>query len=470
MIKIINIDEIMKKKFFFIFLISFFSSSLLTFYINLNFNLLDENYGSLDYIGPALILNNTSSINDFFYSLSSRMPTYPLLISFLFKIFGNNNYLSILLFQCFLHSITTVILLKTVQLFTKKFFLISFCLIAFNPNMFWHTSIILPETLFIFFISIGLYFFICIFKKKFLLKNVFLSSVFFGFAYITKPSAIYIPYILFLFILFFTYFKQKILLPKCIMLSLIPLVISFFLASPIYYFNYLNTNKITYSYQKGGHLLQYVYPCLSKKWGCGSRDKEALKKAIKLQEEAFKNNKDLNNKETKLNKLKKSTIESKIQKEIFYKLLKEDIEKEKILTSIIGYSSKFMLHTSIIFPLQKHGISYEEFSYISYGKENFSLKKYHFFWLLPQFFLIFLRFIQFFSLKGILTYDRKNMWPIIFLICINLYFIIVSFGVGNFRYRMPIEPALSIMTILGILKIKKEFKSFFITNNKKKLL
>ena len=123
MIKIINIDEIMKKKFFFIFLISFFLSSLLTFYINLNFNLLDENYGSLDYIRPALILNNTSSINDFFYSLSSRMPAYPLLISFLFKIFGNNNYLSILLFQCFLHGITTVILLKTVQLFTKKFFL-----------------------------------------------------------------------------------------------------------------------------------------------------------------------------------------------------------------------------------------------------------------------------------------------------------------------------------------------------------
>ena len=75
-----------------------------------------------------------------------------------------------------------------------------------------------------------------------------------------------------------------------------------------------------------------------------------------------------------------------------------------------------------------------------------------------------------FSLKGILTYDRKNMWPIIFLISINLYFIIISFGVGNFRYRMPIEPALSIMTILGILKIKKEFKRFFISNNKKKLL
>ena len=101
-----------------------------------------------------------------------------------------------------------------------------------------------------------------------------------------------------------------------------------------------------------------------------------------------------------------------------------------------------MLHTSIISPLKKHGISYEEFSYISYGKENFSLKKYHVFWLLSQFFLIFLRFIQLCSLKGMLTYDRKNMWPIIFLICINLYFIIISFGVGNFRYRIPIEPVL----------------------------
>ena len=139
-------------------------------------------------------------------------------------------------------------------------------------------------------------------------------------------------------------------------------------------------------------------------------------------------------------------------------MLKEDIYKKKILTSIIGYSAKLIFHTSVIAPLQKHGVSYEEFSYISYGKENFSLTRYHFFWLLSQFLLIFLRFIQLFSLKGILTFDKKNLWPLIFLVCINLYFIFVSFGIGNFRYRMPMEPSLTIMTILGIMKIKKKVK------------
>ena len=46
------------------------------------------------------------------------------------------------------------------------------------------------------------------------------------------------------------------------------------------------------------------------KWGCGERNKIALKKALNLQEEAFEKNKDLIEIESSGNKHKKSIIES----------------------------------------------------------------------------------------------------------------------------------------------------------------
>ena len=223
--KIINLEKIKKKKFFFVFLISFTLSSLLTLYLNINFNILDKNYESLDYIRPALTLNNEASFIEFFNSLSARLPTYPLLISFLFKIFGENNYLSILLFQCFIHGITTVVLLKTVELFTKKFFLISFFLIALNPNIFWQTGIILPETLMVFFIALGIYFMLVFLIKKNLIKYLIFSSFFFGLSYITKPSAIFLPTSISLFVFLIFFFRNKSNFLRSLIFSTIPLII-----------------------------------------------------------------------------------------------------------------------------------------------------------------------------------------------------------------------------------------------------
>ena len=458
--KIINLEKIKKKKFFFVFLIRFTLSSLLTLYLNINFNILDKNYESLDYIRPALTLNNEASFIEFFNSLSARLPTYPLLISFLFKIFGENNYLSILLFQCFIHGITTVVLLKTVELFTKKFFLISFFLIALNPNIFWQTGIILPETLMVFFIALGIYFMLVFLIKKNLIKYLIFSSFFFGLSYITKPSAIFLPTSISLFVFLIFFFRNKSNFLRSLIFSTIPLIIIYLLASPIYYYNYLNTNKLNLTYQKGGHLLQYVYPCLSNKWGCGERNKIALKKALNLQEEAFEKNKDLIEIESSGNKHKKSIIESDIQTELFIKLLNEDIEKEQIITSVTGSYIKTLFHTSVISILQKHGVKYSEFSYKSYSKTDFKIKAYHVIWFIFQISLFFLRFFQLYSIFHISFYNKKNIWVIIFLTLVSLSFLVTTIGIGNFRYRIPMEPFLFIITILGLKNFKKKIKNY----------
>ena len=54
------------------------------------------------------------------------------------------------------------------------------------------------------------------------------------------------------------------------------------MASPIYIFHYQQTGVVIMSYQKGGHLLFVVYPCLSQKWGCGVGNSVAAEKVNKI--------------------------------------------------------------------------------------------------------------------------------------------------------------------------------------------
>ena len=137
--------------------------------------------------------------------------------------------------------------------------------------------------------------------------------------------------------------------------------------------------KIILTYEKGDHLLYWIYPCIVKKWGCGARDQNALQKAKNLSEVEIKKHlgTDYQYKypylfEFKNNKLKyikslpfdesyfeNKALKSKINKEIFFNLLKE-VDKTQILTSYIGSASKMLFHTSIIGIFEQHDISYKE--------------------------------------------------------------------------------------------------------------
>ena len=65
-------------------------------------------------------------------------------------------------------------------------------------------------------------------------------------------------------------------------------------------------------------------------------------------------------------------------------IIKIDIEKEQIITSVTGSYIKTLFHTSVISILQKHGVKYSEFSYKSYSKTDFKIKAYHVIWFIFQ--------------------------------------------------------------------------------------
>ena len=434
--------------FFLGFFVSFFFINYKILFLNL---VLDTNFESLDYIRPAKIFLDTNSLSLFFESLTARGPSYPLLISFLFKLFGENAFISILFFQSILYGLLVLCFIKIKNLFFKDYFYLSLTIIIFNLNILLASAVILPDFLLLFFLTNGIYFYLKFFKKKRKL-NLIIGNIFFGLAFITKPVGILLPFFLFLALIMFFIFQKKINIYNKILLSLSPLLIIYLIASPLYIYHYKESGVLAFSFQKGGHLLQGVYPCLSQKLGCGQKNKIAIEKAKeiskKIKSDFFKNKYGTIKSDFDKENLVDTLQISKIHEKEAYKLIKE-IKTTQIIQSTFFAYMKLVFHTSLISFIDFYNINYEEYKI----PDNFN--KITFIWLIGQIVLTISRFFQIYGTVCYLKSNKKDISSIIFLLLICIAFLIPTLSIGNYRYRLPLEIILSLLTILGVKKFIK---------------
>tara|TARA_B100000029_G_scaffold252290_1_gene249228 strand:+ start:2946 stop:4271 length:1326 start_codon:yes stop_codon:yes gene_type:complete len=423
-----------------IFFIGFLISLIATFYQHIRFDILNLNFETSAYVNIDI-------------SNSSRLPMYPYFTLFIFKIFGSDNYLAISIIQSLINGVTIFTLFAIKNFFTKKFFWTSLFLLGFNINFFWSSTIILPDNLYVFFLTIGMFFFLKFIYKKQLLFYIFIGSIFLFFASLTKPVGLLLPFFLSFFLLFFLLFRKEKSFSRIIICIFIPIFFCNVLASKI---NYKLTGK-SITTQKSSHLLYWVYPCLKQKWGCGARDSDSLNKVLTLAENKIKKLENITHNEKLPDKFIVKPEHYKIQMEIFYDEIKK-IPPFQIILSTFGSTLKLLFHTPIVGIFARHDISYIDLkSIISIKDFNFSINGS--IWLLFQIILILLRLVQLYGLFSLFkSNSEKNFWSIIFLISFILPFLITSIGMGNFRYRIPIEPALFILTIIGLKKINKKVK------------
>ena len=385
--------------FFLGFFLSFCLINYKIFFLDL---ILDKNYESWDYIRPAKIFYETNSLSSLFESLRARLPTYPILISYLFNFFGYENFISILFFQSFLYGLIVHVSIKIKNLFTKKYFLICLIIILLNLNLVLSSTIILPDILLLFFLTNGIYFYLLFFKKKNKIFYLLIGNIFFGFSFLTKPVGILLPYFLCFSLIIFFIFNKKFNIYKKILLSISPLLIIYMVATPLYLYHYQKSGIASISYHKGGHLLFGIYPCLMQKWGCGTANNVASENAIKINQEIlvkfFKKKYGLNEVDLEYIKDKDDDITagdklkiSKLQEDAFYKLINE-IKTTQIIQSAFFSYMKLMLHTSLISFIDFHNINYEEYKI----PDNFN--KITFIWLVGQIALIVSRFFQIYGI------------------------------------------------------------------------
>ena len=388
-----------------------------------------------------------------------RLPLYPLFIAIIFKIFGNDNLVALIFAQSILGSVTFYYLIKTLEKINISESLILILTLLLNLSIIYRFSVFLPNCLFVFLITMFLYnctnFFY--FKKT---KSIYLMSLFIFLMMLTRPifqlSIFFTIPIIVIFILKQNF--QKDLKIKFILI----LILSYFLSAGVQFMRYYNkTESISYSTQSGFQLIYWVIPCLSQKYGCGSRNME-VHSLLRQRYENQIAKKDLNEVEA-----------NKIAWDIGMNYFLTEMNKIEAVKSAFFSYSKLLFHPTLTEIYPSFDIEFKNFSaingdnfeqkFISFLKKSFSDIKY----FLYMMSLISIFLLRIFQLVGIFSLKRNssNFYYILTLISLILVIITPAIGIGNPRYRSEIEVVLIILGAFCLNKFLKKFQKKLPKNN-----
>ncbi len=173
----------------------------------------------------------------------------------LYSMFGYNPYV-VIIFQIIMGSLTCVFLYKIGRMiFNEKNALFAGLLLAFEYSSILYSNHLLSETMFVFFLTIHIYFFMKFLTEKNMSVLVY-SAVFLGITANVKPIGLYFP--LFLLWPLFLHFKNNLrkgLISFFILVSVFMLFIT-----PWMMRNYIVAGKFAYSRDSGVKTLVWFFP------------------------------------------------------------------------------------------------------------------------------------------------------------------------------------------------------------------
>lgn len=158
-----------------------------------------------------------------------RTPGYPVFLAIIYLIFGKLPWV-VILFQVLLDSFTAIIIYFSFKkLLNEKIGLIGGFIYSLDPHLILHSNTLYSDTLFVFFLSVFMFFLISLLSdRNYLTRDIILSGLFLGLASLVKPASAYLPYVIVLFLFFF--FKVKLI--KRIKYALLFLLLYFVTISP----------------------------------------------------------------------------------------------------------------------------------------------------------------------------------------------------------------------------------------------
>lgn len=408
------------------------------------------------YIKPAEGLLNTGKYEVYDKSSNSympvvnRLPGYPVYIAIMYKLFGKGNNWSIVFSQCVLSGLTVLLIALSANVINPRWLWPAVILSSLCFNLAYRVSTVMPETLFVFFITAGFFCTISIIKKTKYIKRVLFSSIFFTLAFLTRDAAILFAFFTSPFLMLILYKYTGLDKLNSFFLSTIPILsLVFFGILPLMLLNHARLGSYMYGTQSGEHGLFWAYPCLASRWGCGHRNKEALALAWKKYNEKL----DVLG-PTQRNDI---VVDYSIKKNLARELILS-IPVITLVSSAIGSTIKLLMHTSLLELDERFSIHMVHLSDIKeksivkkcylYFKNN-TVSKLHLMILLSQLIIVILRVLQIIGL--VYAFSSKQYRLISSWLLASIFaFVVVSVGVGNYRYRAPIEPMLILLTLFGL--------------------
>ena len=407
-----------------------------------------------DYVSIAKVWLNFLNENHLNYEIPmTRLTLYPLFVSIIFIIFGVDNYIALIFIQAILGSLTFYFLIKVLErLNISKNILILLTLI-FNLNILYRFTIFLPDCLFIFLITIFIYNFTEFYYLK-KTKNFYFMCFCLFLLMLTSPILL-LSFFFTIPLLILILFKKKIINSLKMKLCII-LIFSYISPLSIQFIRHYNqTQDIAYTTHSGLQLIYLVLPCLSKKFGCGTRDMEVYTYLSSKFEDSHDN--------ISHNDVTKDRLAWNIGIEYFI----NNMDKSTAAFSAFFSYVKLFIHSSLIEIYPSVNIEIKNFSEIkgetfiekivNLFKKCITEKKY-FFYFIAIFFIILLRLIQ---IVGILSVYKNYKIDYYLLVLVSLIIVILipAIGIGSPTHRSELEVILIIFGAIGIERLfKKKIK------------
>ncbi len=441
-------------KFFYVF---FFSLLIRVFYI---FFLVEvDNLTSEDQL---MYIELSQSISDvsFFDGLTERVPGYSYFLSMIFLVFGNGSLWVVIFFQILIDSMTCIVIGLLCESFFSKSFFLGGLISAFNLNMIILSGMILTDTLFLFVFSLfllSLTTYIRSYRNSFL----FMSFLLLALATFIRPISYYlIPILLFLLVLWWLVYKKESLLNVSFLSSICLLIVAVILGG-IHYRNYTAYNSTSFVSQSGTHLLNWVVPAVYQYSGQGSyqNGKEWANQSLKR---AMAHDKV---KILPANKFQSSEYMVGVAKVALTELGALNVIKAWLAGSVINIFSPSIAYAPFVRNMDHpsfyetigNGMVEKIFNYINNVDGLFYLS---FLILGGIFSSIFILLAMIGLGKICITKDtfyevKSNIASVVFMVLIVGYFLAITGPIVGVKYRLPIEPILTIFVVYGLKNKQK---------------
>jgi 4-amino-4-deoxy-L-arabinose transferase-like glycosyltransferase len=382
---------------------------------------------------------------------TERMPGYPLFIASIYSFFGENIW-NIILVQILVDSASCVMIALTAQLLFGRGFFIAGGISVINLNMIMLSSSLLTDTLFLFL------FVMFIFSLFQYLKNekitwLFLLIIFISLATLVRSFSSYLLPILLISLVGWRVWKKDSFL-KISMLVTLHIIIIGILLGGVYQRNYQQYDSIALSSQTGGHVLGWVVPATYQYSGQGDyqEGQELAKRGLAsaLQRDKLE--------ALSLNPFKSSSYQTNVGKDVLFELGFLNILKAWVVGSTINLLApsvayapalRAMEHPSF-YETEGNGIVEKLFNYIKHSSGFLYLS------ILAVGTIISVIFTMLALIGVFKMISRLPPITVTTLLFLVGYFIAITGPIIGVKYRLPIEPILTLFATYFLNRIVRK--------------
>ena len=385
---------------------------------------------------------------------SERVPGYPLFISSIYTAFGESLW-NVISVQILLDSISCIVIALIARSLFGKGFWIAGILSAINLNMIVLSASLLTDTLFLFLFVLFLFSLLQYIKNK-QTKWLFFLVLFISLVTLVRPSSYYLlPILLTGLVIWRLYHRDTILKIGSLIILYLVVVGVFF--SGIHQRNYQKYGSTALVSQTGTHILGWVVPATYQYSGQGSyQEGQQLARermASVLQRDRLK--------ELSLNPFESSSYQTNVGKDIlaefgFLNMLKAWVVGSTInlLAPSVAYAPalRAMEHPSF-YEAKGNGIVEKFLNYINNSSGLLYLLILAIGTIISVIFII-LALLGVF--KMIAEFPPAMVATLLLLV---VYFLTITGPIIGVKYRLPIEPILTLFVTYFFIKVNTLKKS-----------